>query len=134
MQKAYYNVFMKLQEFEKEAIEFGERLRIARRKKGISQEKLARLTGTSQRMIAHYESHIKRPSIDKVKKFAEALSISIEELLGTSKVSATRKKEEEISFNIMKRVKIIEKLPLRDQRAIFRLINSLAEKNKIMER
>jgi len=126
-----YTMIMKLKEFEKEAVEFGERLRIIRTQKGISQEQLARMAGTSQRMIAHYESRIKRPSIDKVKKFAVALGISVEELLGVSKQTIKQSPQEKVSLKIMKRVKIIEQLPTRDQNAVFHFINSLVEKNKL---
>jgi len=34
-------------------------------------------------------------------------------------------------IKIMKRVKIIEQLPTRDQNAVFHFINSLVEKNKL---
>jgi transcriptional regulator with XRE-family HTH domain len=112
------------------SIDFGIRLKTLRRAKGLTQYQLADMLKTSQRMIAHYERQNNRPRIDKVKAIAEALEISIEELVGTIKPNK-KNKQGEASYSIMKRVKVIEKLPLRDQRAIFRLINSLAEKNKI---
>jgi transcriptional regulator with XRE-family HTH domain len=122
---------MKSREFEKAGAKFGERLRTIRRDKGITQYQLADRSGLSQRMINYYESHVKRPSLDKVKQLAEALGISSDELIGIAPQGKDAKKEEEVSYRIMKRVKVIEELPLRDQRAIFRLINSLAEKNKM---
>lgn len=82
-------------------------------------------------MIAHYESHIKRPSIDKVKKFAHALNVSVEDLLDPTGSSENKKSLDNIAFRTMKKVSVIQKLPLSAQRAIFRLINSLAEKNNI---
>jgi transcriptional regulator with XRE-family HTH domain len=126
-----YNYFMKLKEFEIEAARFGERLRHIRMQKGLSQGSLATLANTSQRMIAHYESHVKRPSIDKVKKFADALEVSVDELLGADDKIPNKKANEEIDFTLMRRLRVIKKLPVRDQKAIFRLISSLAYKIKI---
>jgi transcriptional regulator with XRE-family HTH domain len=112
-------------------INFGNQLRNIRRTKGLTQEDLAKLLKTSQRMIAHYEKEDNSPRIEKVKEFANALKVPIEELIGEKPKEKKEKKEEDVSFKIMKKVRVIEKLPVRDQKAIFRLINSLAEKNKI---
>jgi len=112
-------------------INFGKQLRNIRREKGLTQYDLADRLNTSQRMIAHYEKEDNSPRIDKVKALANALNISIEELIGEKLKDKKKDKKDEITYSIMKRVKIIEKLPVRDQKAIFRLINSLAEKNKV---
>lgn len=117
----------------KTSINFGERLKAIRRKKGLTQYQLADILNTSQRMIAHYEKNGNRPRIDKVKSLAEVLGVSISELIENEKPSKIKEKEEDVSYKIMKKVRVIEKLPVRDQKAIFRLINSLAEKNKIQE-
>jgi len=90
-------------------IKFDENLSLLRRKKGFTQTNLAELSGVSQRAIAHYEKHAKRPTIDKVKKLARALGVSDEELLGTTKIKAG--KNEDVSFKILKKMRIIEKLP-----------------------
>ena len=108
---------------------FSINLRDIRRKKGYTQIKLSEISGVSQRVIDHYEKYVKRPSIDNVKKLADSLGVTDEELLGTTKNKPG--KAEDVSFKIMKKVRVIEKLPVRDQNAIFHFINSLAEKNKI---
>ncbi len=115
-------------------VDFAERLKKTRRSKGLTQYELADLMKTSQRMIAHYETKGNRPRIDKVKALASALNVPIEELAGMESSKVIDQKNEETSFSILKRVKIIEKLPVRDQKAIFRLINSLAQKNKLKGR
>jgi transcriptional regulator with XRE-family HTH domain len=129
MENICYTVFMDLKVT---ADKFGENLYKIRRKKGYTQAHLARITGISQRMIGHYETRVKRPSIDKVKKLADALGVADEELLGVTKKSK-KFSEEDVSYKIMKKVRMIEKLPVRDQKAIFRHINSLVEKNKFRE-
>jgi len=127
MENIYYNQLMNKRNTQA-TIEFGKRLKKIRKKKGYTQKQLARLMDTSQRMIAHYETQYTRPPLDKITAFANALSVSIEEFLGTALL---KEKQEDVSYKIMKKVRVIEKLPIRDQKAIFRLINSLAEKNKV---
>jgi len=108
---------------------FGQRLRQARRDKGITQAQLSELTGISRRAIVHYENYGKRPPVDKLKKLTDAMGISADLLIGASE--SVKNQGGDVPYNLMKRLRIIEKLPTRDQKAIFRLINSLAEKNKI---
>ncbi len=62
--------------------------------------------------------------------FLNALGVSDEELLGMSK-SPGKKKSEDVSYKILKKVRVIEDLPVRDQNAIFHFINALVEKNKV---
>jgi len=82
-------------------------------------------------MIAHYENQNNRPRIDKIQAIADALNVPVEDFVGHDEKNTKKTSEEDVSYSLMKRVKVIEKLPLRDQRAIFRLINSLASKNNI---
>ncbi len=110
---------------------FGIRLRNIRNSKGFTQEQLAEITGISRRMICHYETMVKRPSLDKVTKIANALNVRIEELLEQDNISHTKSKKniEFISFKVMRKARLIERLPPKDQKVIFGLIDSLAEKN-----
>jgi len=113
----------------KEQETFSQRLRVARKDKGLTQANLSELTGISRRAIAHYESQGKQPPVKNLKKLAEAIGTTVDSLVGAVLDSGNRK--DKLSYSISKKVKVIEKLPVRDQKAIFRLINSLAEKNKI---
>ena len=132
MEIACYNIYM---ESPNNINNFSSNLREMRRKKGYTQAKLAELSGVSRRAIVHYEKHATRPSIEKVKKIADALEISDDELLGIKRKPKSKKKpSEEVSYKIMKKVRIIEQLPTRDQNMIFSLINSLAEKNKLKQK
>ena len=110
---------------------FGENLRAIREKKGYTQTQLAGLSGISRRMIGHYETLIKRPSIDKIQKIADALNVSVDELLRTLESGKKNKHVDEVSYRIMKKVRVIEQLPVRDQNMIFNMIASLAKKNKL---
>jgi transcriptional regulator with XRE-family HTH domain len=111
---------------------FGENLRKIRRGKGYTQAQLARMAGISRRMVGHYETQVKRPSVDKVKRISSALKVTDNELLGIQPQAKVQKKSEEgIPYRIAKKMRIVERLPKRDQDMVFSFINSLAEKNKV---
>lgn len=57
-------------------------LRKLRSEKGLSQDKLAKLVGTSQQSIHNYESGTFEPDIFMLKKFADLFETSIDYLLG----------------------------------------------------
>ncbi|MCP4138512.1 MAG: helix-turn-helix transcriptional regulator [bacterium] len=116
-----------------EITQFGERLRETRKSRDLSQKELAEASGISRRMIGHYETLAKRPSISKVQKLAEALNVSLDYLLGKSELSEEEKKFEEVSLRGMKIVRIFEKLPQKEQDIIYQLVLSFAEKNDIDE-
>jgi transcriptional regulator with XRE-family HTH domain len=53
-----------------------------REKKGLSQERLARLADVSNNTVVNIESgKQKNPTVDTISKIAKALDVSIEELL-----------------------------------------------------
>lgn len=60
---------------------FGDNLKNARTKKGISQSQLAELIGIHSAHISRYERNQTVPSIDVVKKFADILEISTDMLV-----------------------------------------------------
>ena len=53
-----------------------------RKKLGMSQAALSRLSGVSRRMIAHYETKPSNPPIGILKAIAGALNVEIEDLIG----------------------------------------------------
>ncbi len=60
----------------------GKNIRALRQKKKLSQEKLARLTDISLNTLTKIESGFtKRPSIQTIKKIADALEISLDDLV-----------------------------------------------------
>lgn len=60
---------------------FSSNLKFIRESKGISQNKLASLVGVNQTTIARWEAEDIKPSIDNVEQIAEALNVSLPELL-----------------------------------------------------
>ena len=60
----------------------GINIKITRQRKGLSQEKLARLADISLNALTKIESGFtKRPSIQTIQKIAEALHISLDRLV-----------------------------------------------------
>lgn len=63
-------------------MKFNERLKKMREEKGLTQVQLANLSGISSRMIQKYECGVSRPRYDAAEKLANALNVSVSELLG----------------------------------------------------
>lgn len=60
----------------------GERIKQARKAKGMKRKELAEKIGTTPQTICRYEADGRRPKVDAMLKIAEALNIPISELLG----------------------------------------------------
>jgi len=60
---------------------FGCRLRQARKKRGLTQARLARRTGLSPAAIAEIERDVRPPWADELRRIALALGMSIEQLV-----------------------------------------------------
>jgi transcriptional regulator with XRE-family HTH domain len=65
---------------------FGEGLRKTREEKGLSQAELAQKSGLQPSAISHFESGRRSPSFDNLKRLADALSVTIDYLLGREPV------------------------------------------------
>jgi transcriptional regulator with XRE-family HTH domain len=61
---------------------FGERLRLARGKAGVSQSELSRTSGVPKTMLSRYENDHILPSVTTLKKLATALGESVSALVG----------------------------------------------------
>jgi len=72
---------------------FGDKIRVARKRKKITQNRLAELTGISRSSIAHYENDLYKPDLEKVSIIAKALEISEQDLFDASKKEEIAKQE-----------------------------------------
>lgn len=61
---------------------FGDKLRKERRKKGMSQKELGYKLGVSQAMIAQYEKGDRNPKKETIEKIAKALDVNVVSLVG----------------------------------------------------
>ena len=60
------------------------KLREIRKQKGLSQERLAELSHVHRVSISMFENGRKKPNVDSLKRLANALDVSTDELLGES--------------------------------------------------
>lgn len=64
------------------AVKFGERLRNARERRGLTQEQLAAMVGVAASRESEYESGHFTPHLEKAVKLAVALEVTLDELVG----------------------------------------------------
>ncbi len=118
-----------------EATDFGERLAALRRQRGLTQVELAARIQATQRSISYYESPGGHAPASVLVKLAQALDVSTDELLG---VTRSRKRvlkgESPRDLQLWRRFQLLVQLPDRDQKAVMRMINSLASANGLVNR
>jgi len=100
----------------------GQRLAHYRKEKGLTQAQLAKKIGTIQAVISAYEKDKLQLSSEMVARFAKALEVSCNEIIG---YKSDGKVHPHISLKFVKRIKRLEVLPLKKQKIILRLLDSL---------
>ena len=61
-----------------------DKIRVIRKKQGLTQRKLGELSGISEQMIRNYENNISNPKFENLQKIAIALKVHINELFPDS--------------------------------------------------
>jgi transcriptional regulator with XRE-family HTH domain len=108
---------------------FAARLYEARLARGLTQVQLAEKIGSTQRAISHYESTTGLPPVSVLVDLAKALGVSTDDLLGLAVVPSStsmQRKESPAERRLWKKFQQVLRLPAKDQRAVIRLINSVA--------
>jgi transcriptional regulator with XRE-family HTH domain len=101
----------------------GSRISRIRKEKGYTQIELAKKMGLVQTLITDYECDRLRPYPEMIVRFAQALEITTDELLGLSP-SAPQNTEGKPDVKIVKRVKKIQNLPPSQQKALLKTIDT----------
>lgn len=107
--------------------DFGRRLVALRQARGLTQTQLGEATRTSQRIISRLETVAEHPTVPVLVELARALRVTTDELLGLKpppKAEPFRQPPEE--KRLWRQLRQVAELPERDQRAVLRLINSVA--------
>ena len=107
----------------KDALAVVERLKQIRIRRGLSQAELGDRVGLSQRSISSYECGFCRVPTTILLKIAEALKVSLKAFSPNGKPE-TPIKEPPLRRRIVRRLKLIEALPRRDQQVVLRLIDN----------
>jgi transcriptional regulator with XRE-family HTH domain len=105
---------------------FGARLARVRKERGFTQVELAERVDMIQALISDYERDKLRPYADVVARFARALDVSTDELLGIAK--ADKKNGASLNRRLLRRLQLIDRLPKRDQDALLRTIDAFIGK------
>ena len=98
--------------------------------RGLSQKELADRSGISPRMINHYETRVSKPSLDKIVILAEALDVSVFQLLSIDE--ATKDESGFLSSvdpRTLKQFQKILKLSPADKSTIYKMVDALLEKS-----
>lgn len=103
----------------------GQRLARIRKEKGYTQVELAEKIGTIQAIISDYERDKLRPNAEMIVRLAQALEVTSDECLGLQSSKSAREKYDR---RFLRRVKLFEKLPKRDQDALLRTIDAFLGK------
>lgn len=104
---------------------FGKRLSEARKKKGISQDELAKLLTTKGPVIGRYERDEMKPGIEAASKMADILDVSLDYLVG--------KADEHLDKLTLNRILEVQKLPADKKIFIFNMIDMALRDFKVKQ-
>jgi transcriptional regulator with XRE-family HTH domain len=103
---------------------FGDRLRKTREAKGLSQSELGQKAGLQASAISHFEAGRRSPSFENLIRLADALSVTLDFLLGRETEPRNAGPVAEQLF------RSFERMSTEDQESLVQFARVLAEKNK----
>ncbi len=101
-----------------------------RRLAGYSQRTLAQELGVSYRMVAYYEAQTAHIPAHLLPDLAEALGVTVDQLLGRETVSPRKMPE---NRRLLRKLRQVEKLPPRARHAVIEHIDALVAKHSVRE-
>ncbi len=104
-------------------MDLGDNMMLTRKKKNLSQADLGKMIGTSGDVIGRYERGDITPSIDVVAKIADALEVSVDYLIGKTKM--------QLDKQAVKRLEDISKLPEENKSFVLNLIDMALKDFKV---
>lgn len=105
---------------------FGPRLRELRMARGLTQIDLGKKVGVSNRVINYYEDDNAQPPGPMLVELADALGVSVDQLLGRKPLKQTMTPR---TARLLNRLRRIEELPPKDQKQILDHLEALILKN-----
>lgn len=105
-------------------------LKLLRKQKGMSQQKLADLLHTSQQSVHKYENGLAEPDIQTLKKLSELFNVSIDYIVGNTE--DPRKTdvfvETELTPGELKNLRIYRRIGLQQKKIIDMILKDYGEK------
>lgn len=111
---------------------FGEILKRLRQEKSLSQQELANLIGVHVRQVSKYEMGTSMPTLDRIRRMAEVLEVSADELVfGSNKRRRTT--AESIKNPVLaERLRTLEGMASRDElRSVIEVLDAFIAKKQI---
>ncbi len=102
-----------------------------RKQKGWSQTELAEQIGSHLSHVNRIETGKYKPSVDVLVKLADVFDISLDALVRDSDVDLKEVTVED--KDLVQRIKLIESLESEDRHVLFRVIDSMLTKQKILK-
>lgn len=109
--------------------EVGERIRFLRKKMGLNQEQLAELARLNRVTIAKYESGKVEPGAQALTRIADALEVTVDELLGRD--APTDESQSEAPKTLEARIVSfgMDKLPQEERQKILDILQRMYDNN-----
>jgi transcriptional regulator with XRE-family HTH domain len=107
--------------------EIGERVKMLRQAREMTQAQLAKAIGTHAPNISSIEHGLRGVSIQQVVKISKALEVSPEEILGRGK--RPKSKAQPPSPKLLRRLERIQRLPKPRQRTLLELVDAYLDKH-----
>ena len=92
-----------------------------RKANGMTQSQLGEAIGISQRLVSHYEQERLQVNSEMLTRFALALGVTSDEILGLTQSTRTDTQQD---LKLTKRIRAIEKLPMGQKRALMSTIDA----------
>ena len=96
----------------------GEKIRLARNKKKMSQLDLSEKAGTHQKNISKYEKDMVIPSATTLKAIADALDVTTDYLLGNENTDVIK------DTALLKQFKEVDSMPDKEKKSLMEVINA----------
>ena len=112
---------------------FSENLIRLRKEKGLSQRKLAVLSGLTQRMIGYYENEATKPPIDNIEAIAKALNVSISDLLGTNEITQLQNEFSQLDARTIRKIRLILSLPTDERHIVYSIAENFHAKRELQK-
>jgi len=104
---------------------FGEKLKLLRYEKGLTQDDIGYLLNVTKSCISCYENGTRQPSVDVLVELSIYFNVSIDFLLGMEKVNNKSKRQAGITVKDISLIKELKNNPLMYQEIISDIPNSV---------
>lgn len=106
----------------------GERIATLRKKRGWTQGILAEKVGVHSNHITRWETNRMRPSITTLRRIAEALGVTLDELLDEEQPTPAALADEP---ELVEKLQQLQELAPQDRAMVFRMIDTLATQKRL---